>query len=106
VLKRYLPGRERSWEQPGPPPEQRHEAFIERSRFKDLVAYRESFDIEWTVDSMIGNLYSMSYCSRRVFGDRVEAFERDIRQAVLAAEPSGILKGEPPEFFAYLAWKR
>jgi hypothetical protein len=106
VLKRYLPGRERSWEQPGPPPEQRHEAFIERSRFEDLVAHTESFDVEWTVDSMIGNLYSMSYCSRRVLGDSVDAFERDIRQAVLAAEPSGILKGEPPEFFAYLAWKR
>jgi SAM-dependent methyltransferase len=106
VLKRYLPGRERSWENPGPPPEQRHEAFIERSRFKDLVAYTESFDVEWTVDSMIGNLYSMSFCSRRVLGDRVDAFERDIREAVLAAEPSGILKGEPPEFFACMAWKR
>jgi hypothetical protein len=48
----------------------------------------------------------MSYCSRRVLGDRVEAFERDIREAVLAVEPSGILRGEPPEFFAYMAWKR
>jgi hypothetical protein len=48
----------------------------------------------------------MSFCSRRVLGDRVEPFERDIRAAVLAAEPSGILRGEPPEFFAYMAWKR
>ena len=106
VLMRYLPERRLAWEYPGPPPEERHEAYIARSRFKDLTSYQESFDVEWTVDSMIGNLYSMSFCSRRVLGDRVEAFERDLRAAILAVEPSGILKGEPPEFFAYLAWKR
>jgi SAM-dependent methyltransferase len=116
VLKRYLGDRPLPWENSiflrqhldaeAPPPEERHEAYILRSRFKDLVSYTESFDVEWTVDSMIGNLYSMSFCSRRVLGDRVDAFERDIRAAILAVEPSGILSGEPPEFFAYIAWKR
>ena len=115
VLKRYLGQRPLPWENPiflrqrvdaGPPPEERHEAYIARSRFKDLTSYVESFDVEWTVDSIIGNLYSMSFCSRRVLGERVDAFERDIRAAILAVEPSGILKGEPPEFFAYMASKR
>ncbi len=55
---------------------------------------------------MIGNLYSMSFCSRRILGDRVDAFERDLRAAILAVEPSGILRGEQPEFFAYMALKR
>ena len=94
------------WENPGPPPEERHEAYIASSRFKDLASYTESFDVEWTIDSIIGNLYSMSFCSRRVLGDRVKAFELDLREAVLAVQPSGILRGEPPEFFAYMAWKR
>jgi SAM-dependent methyltransferase len=106
VLKRYLPERHLSWEYPGPPQQERHEAYLARSRFKDVISHIEPFDVEWTVDSIIGNLYSMSFCSRRVLGDRVDAFERDIRAAILAAEPSGILRGEPPEFFAYLAWKR
>jgi SAM-dependent methyltransferase len=106
VLARYLPERHLAWEDPGPPPEERHEAYIARSRFKDVISYQESFDVEWTIDSMLGNLYSMSFCSRRVLGDRVDAFERDIRAAILAVEPSGILRGEPPEFFAYMAWKR
>ncbi len=106
VLKRYLPDRQLSWEHPGPPPEERHEAYIARSRFRNLKSYVESFDVEWTIESMIGNLYSMSFCSRRLLGDRVDAFERDLREAVLAVEPSGILRGEPPEFFAYMAWKR
>jgi hypothetical protein len=102
----HLPERRLAWEDPGPPPAERHEAYIARSRFKDLVSYQESFEVEWTIDSMVGNLYSMSFCSRRVLGDRVEAFERDLRAAIVAAEPSGILRGEPPEFFAYMAWKR
>ena len=106
VLKRYLGDRPLPWENPGPPPADRHETYIARSRFKDLVSYTESFDVEWTIDSMIGNLYSMSFCSRRVLGDRVDEFERDVREAILAVEPSGILRGEPPEFFAYMAWKR
>jgi hypothetical protein len=55
---------------------------------------------------LIGNLYSMSFCSRRILGDRVNAFERDLRAAILAVEPSGELRGEPPQFFAYTARKR
>jgi SAM-dependent methyltransferase len=107
VLKTYLGDRPLPWETPGPPIlARRHETYIAQSRFKDLASYRESFDIEWTIESMIGNLYSTSFCSRRVLGDRVDAFERDLRAAILAVEPSGILKGEPPEFFAYTAWKR
>ncbi|HEV2170589.1 MAG TPA: class I SAM-dependent methyltransferase [Candidatus Binatus sp.] len=106
VLKRYLGERTMPWDPKGPPPEVLHQDSIARSRFTDLISYQESFDVEWTVDSMVGNLFSMSFCSRRVLGDRVDGFERDVRAAILAAEPSGILKGEPPEFFAYMAWKR
>ncbi len=106
VVKRYVGDRPLPWENQGVRPADLHQTYIERSRFRDLISYSESFDVEWTIDSMIGNLYSMSFCSRRVLGDRVEAFERGIRAAILAVEPSGILKGEPPEFFAYMAWKR
>ena len=87
-------------------PEDLAPTYLKRSRFTDLTSYTESFEVTWTIDSMIGNLYSMSFCSRRILGDRVAAFERDLRAAILAVEPSGILRGEPPEFFAYLAWKR
>ena len=104
VVKRYIGDRRLPWD-PGPSSDG-FEAYIVRSRFKDLAIYHETFDVEWTIDSILGNLYSMSFCSRRVLGDRVDAFERDLREAVLAVEPSGILKGEPPEFFAYMAWKR
>ena len=106
VVRQYVGDKPLPWDSPDPAPEERDETFLARSRFKNVTRYEESFDITWTIDSMIGNLYSMSFCRRNVLGDRIEAFERDLRAAILAVEPSGILKGEPPEFFAYMAWKR
>lgn len=106
VVRRYRGDIHVPWAPIEVPPEQRHEAFLKSSRFKGLKTYLESFEITWTVDSILGNLYSMSFCNRRLLGDRVADFERDLRAAVLAVEPSGILTGEPPEFFAYMVWKR
>jgi len=106
VVRKYVGDRRLPWDQLPYQPEDLHQTYISRSRFTDLTYYAESFDITWTIDSMIGNLYSMSFCSRRLLGDRVDAFEHDLRAALLAVEPSGVLRGEPPEFFAYMARKR
>jgi len=106
VVKQYVGERPLPWDGIDPPPEELHEAYLRRSRFKDMTQYQQTFEVEWTVDSIIGNLYSMSFCSRELLGDRVEAFERDLRSAVLAAEPSGVLRGESPEFWTLMAWKR
>jgi ubiquinone/menaquinone biosynthesis C-methylase UbiE len=89
-----------------PPPEELHEAYLRRSRFVDQIEHSELFEVEWTVDSIIGNLYSMSFCNRKVLGERIEAFERDLRRTVLAVEPSGIFRGEAHQFFALMAFKR
>jgi SAM-dependent methyltransferase len=106
VVRKYLGDRPLPWDQVELQPEDLHQTYLKRSRFTDLTCWAESFDITWTIDSMIGNLYSMSFCSRRLLGNRVEAFERDLRAAILDVEPTGQLGGEAPEFFAYLARKR
>lgn len=106
VIRQYLGDRPLPFEAPDPLPEERHEAYLARSRFQDVTIYQESFEVSWTLDSMLGNLYSTSFCSRRLLGDRIESFERDLRRAVLEVEPTGDLRGEPPEFFAYMATKR
>ena len=105
VVRKYIGERSLPWDPVTPKPEELHQFYLARSRFKDLTSYEESFEVTWTIDSMIGNLYSMSFCSRRVLGDRVDAFERDLRAAILAVEPSGELRGERPEFYAYMAHK-
>jgi SAM-dependent methyltransferase len=107
VVRKYIGDRrDLPWDPVALQPEDLFTTFLERSLFTDVAEHVESFDVIWTIDSMIGNLYSMSFCSRRVLGDRVDAFERDLRAAILAVEPSGELRGEPPQFFAYTARKR
>jgi SAM-dependent methyltransferase len=106
VIRAYVGDRPLPWDQPPPPSDELHAAFIRRSHFVDMVEYEEQFDVEWTIESLIGNLYSMSFCNRDQLGARAPAFERDIEGAVRAHEPSGRLRGERHQFYAYMAFKR
>ena len=85
---------------------QLHLGYVQRSRFKDPVEYSELFPVEWTVESLTGNLFSMSFCNRKHLGPRAEMLERDVRETLLAIEPSGIFRGEMHEFYAVMAFKR
>ena len=50
-----------------------------------------SFDTPhvWTLESLLGNLRSMSFASRAALGARHAAFEADLTAALLAHDPSG-----------------
>lgn len=106
VLRQYVGERPVPWDDQPPPQEELHQAYLRRSRFAELIDHHELFDLEWSLESAIGNLYSMSFCTHAILGDRVEAFERDLRSAILAVEPSGNLRGEKMEFFALMGFKR
>jgi hypothetical protein len=106
VVRHYLGEIPLPWDHEPPQPEQLHETYLKRSRFTDQIEHSESFEVEWTVESIVGNLYSMSFCNRKLLGERIEAFERDLRNAVWAVEPSGIFRGESHQFFAKMAFKR
>ncbi|MFI4975327.1 MAG: class I SAM-dependent methyltransferase [Caulobacterales bacterium] len=86
VVRRYLGA------QPPHPQrnrEPRHEPALRRSRF-EIVAYDEfPSTIERDIPSVIGHVYSTSGAAKRLFGDRTEAFEADIREAMLRLNPSG-----------------
>lgn len=70
-------------------PEERHEQLISRCwSIEPSVSYLP-WPQEWDVDRLIGFLYSTSFASRRLLGPNTEAFERDVRQAILSVEPSG-----------------
>ena len=43
----------------------------------------------WELPFILGHLYSTSYCNRELLGDNAEAFESDLRRALLSIEPSG-----------------
>ena len=106
VVRRYLGEMPLPWDHVPPLPDDLHPAYLKRSRFRDLIEYQELFELEWTAESIIGNLYSMSFCTRKILGNRAAAFERDLRSELFAIEPSGIFRGESQQFFAYMAFRR
>ncbi len=76
-----------------------HKEFIPEKRpFEELIAespfrtfeFREyPYTTERTIDEIIGFLYSTSYASKRLFGDRADDFEKELREELLKLVPSG-----------------
>jgi len=67
-------------------------------------SYRFPVPWEWAPDTLIGFAYSTSVVSRAALGDLVPGFEEDLRQAVCACEPSGVLRQTID--FAYVLARR
>src|SRR4030042_2082525 len=56
-------------------PKERFETLLERSPFGKLEVFTHGYTQEWTIESVIGFLFSTSFASRRLFGERVPEFE-------------------------------
>lgn len=104
VVKRWLGETRRAGSGTYEHPTERHEAIISRSPFRGLEVHTVSHREDWTVDELVGSLYSMSYASPFVLGANREAFESDLRSRLAALEPSGRFR-EDVTNHAILAWK-
>ncbi len=105
VVQRYLGATRRAGEGTFEDPAERHDVILARSPFVRMTKLAESYLHEWTVDSILGVLYSTSFCSRRLLGARIDAFEADISSALLAIDSTGRFR-ETIEFEALLAWRQ
>ncbi len=107
VVTRWLGERRRAGSGYYEVPSDGHERYIERSRFERMEVIDDQ-RFGWTqtrdVDGVIGWLYSTSYASPYVLGDRREAFEADLRRTLLALSPDGVFE-EEVRIGAFLAWK-
>ena len=65
------------------------EQVLEATGFMNVRSYEFPYLHEWTLESIIGNLYSTSTCSRRVIGEKTEAFETAIKEAFLGYGDNG-----------------
>ncbi|GGF23755.1 methyltransferase [Halobacillus andaensis] len=73
-------------------PKKTHAQVLEDSKFETEVYYLPSYEIEWSIGTILGNLYSTSYGARRFLGDRVSDFEQDVRDALSQLNAQGIFK--------------
>jgi hypothetical protein len=110
------PGRESSWSGPDPWPTVgevigrfldlsgksganltggSHLDVIKGSRFglQTVDEFRISYQRVWTIEEIIGFVYTKSYQARWRFGDRADRFEQEIRQSLSRLNPTGTFRG-------------
>lgn len=68
---------------------ERHEALLRKTRFGEAHIHHTSVNEEWTIDQIIGCLYSTSFASKAVLGNNQEAFERELRATLHGLNPEG-----------------
>jgi SAM-dependent methyltransferase len=57
--------------------------------FIDCDSYSFFYPYYWTIESIIGCLYSTSVCSKKVLGDKAAGFESDIKAALMKINARG-----------------
>jgi hypothetical protein len=88
-----------------PHPTKRFEAYLKESEFGNYEEAKYSIERSWSLDEIIGYMYSTSLASPSVLGDKKDAFEVDLRERLLKIEPTGHFK-ELVDIMVNLVWKK
>jgi ubiquinone/menaquinone biosynthesis C-methylase UbiE len=107
LLTRYLGPRRRAGQGYAAEPADRYEDALARTRFG---APRSIFcagraDIVQDIDGVLANYWSTSFAAPHLFGDRLQAFEADLRAELAARSPSGLFWDWPGDTQIILARK-
>ncbi|MGC9667691.1 class I SAM-dependent methyltransferase [Planosporangium sp. 12N6] len=70
-------------------PEQRHEEVLRHSPFGHVEVVSWTWELERTLDQVVGLQFSYSYSAPALLGDNKDAYEADLRRALTATNPSG-----------------
>lgn len=82
-----------------------HESVIKKSAFQNLQSIHYRYEFKWDIPHIIGYLYSTSFCSPHLIGNKKEQFEADLSKSLLEYNPKGAYV-EEIELYALLAWKK
>lgn len=89
VVRRHLGERRRAGSGYYERAERSHEELLRDSPFGEIEVGSTSETVTWSLDEVVGYLYSTSFANKEVLGERVEVFEADLRSTLLELEPSG-----------------
>lgn len=89
VVRRYLGERRRAGSGYYGTPPRRWEEYLAESRFTGIEQGSHRLEADFDLDGIVGLLFSTSFANPRILGPQREAFEADLRRALLTLEPSG-----------------
>lgn len=68
---------------------ERCEAMLRAAGFEEVTSFEFFVPHAWSIDAILGNHYSTSYCSRAALGANADAFAADLEHALLVHDASG-----------------
>ncbi|MBE9918093.1 class I SAM-dependent methyltransferase [Paenibacillus donghaensis] len=91
IMKAYLGPQRRAGQGTYTPPKEKYEDTISKFPFRSVKKHTlPEYTHNWTIESILGNIYSTSYGARHFFGERIEQFEAEMRSALHEIHPEGI----------------
>jgi trans-aconitate methyltransferase len=69
-----------------------HAEIMERSPFELEIHQLPTYEHTWTIESIIGNIYSTSYGSKRFLGDKSPLFEQHLQEELRMINRNGVFK--------------
>ncbi len=68
---------------------ERHGDALRKTRFREAEETDIYVQEQWSIDQIVGYLFSTSYASQAVLGNKAEGFERSVRERLLRLRPDG-----------------
>jgi len=55
-----------------------YDELLMKSGFSNVQTWKTNFERKWTIDEIIGYLFSLSFCSAKMFGNEKKSFEEEV----------------------------
>lgn len=104
VVQKYLGKERRAGKGTFQKDERPYEDVIAQAHFSNIQHHEVTESEKLSIDFIIGNLYSTSFASKELLGEKAQAFEQELQTALLKLSPGGKFS-ERRKVQAILAWK-
>lgn len=83
IIKKWLGEKRKAGKGEYPTKHKLHEEYIRESKFQLIKKGDYKFTYCWRIESLIGYLYSTSFCNKRLLGDNIDAFENELKETLV-----------------------
>lgn len=104
TIKKWLGEERRAGSGIYKPPSRNYQEDIKESKFRRIETWHRDLVWDNDIDSLIGTIFSTSYANPNVLGEKKEAFEKDLRDALVQQYPSGKIVSQG-KLDVILVWK-
>ena len=101
TVQRWLGADRRAGSGPFPQSDRRFEEVISENGFTNISTDSTECEFHLDIPFIIGHLYSTSYCSRKMLGDRADAFEDDLTETLTRLNPAGKFPWRVPAYYLF-----